>query len=274
MRLLASLGIFRVNADATIAHTPRSLLLRSDMPGNLHDSARHWTAPGSWRAWEVLDTALAGGSPYEVAWGMGRFEYMRRRPEEARLFDRFMAKSSRHDAIAMSYDFSKAGMIVDVGGGNGETLRHIMAKFPRVRGVVFDREDVVAAIQRDELADGRIGVQSGSFFEEVPDGGDLYLMCWVLHDWPDEDALRILRACRAHIGSTARLLIAEVALDVDPSRGRSMSYYLDMQMMAMYGTARERTEDEFRALLSAAGFDLLQVIGTPSAVSILEAAPR
>jgi O-methyltransferase domain len=187
-----------------------------------------------------------------------------------------MAKSSggRHNAIATSYDFSRAGLIVDIGGGNGETLRRILAKFPDVRGLVFDREDVVAAIPLDALADDRIGKQSGSFFEGVPSGADIYLLVWVLHDWPDEDALRILRSCRPRIGPHARLLIVEVALDTDPSRGQSSNYFLDMQMMAMYGSAHERTEDEFRALLAAAGFDLLRVIGTPSAVSIMEAAPR
>jgi O-methyltransferase domain len=276
IRLLATYGIFRVDADETVAHTPRSLLLRSDTPHSLHESARFWTAPGAWRAWEVLDAALEGGNPYEVAWGVGRFDYMRSHPEEARLFDTFMAKSSggRHNAIATSYDFSRAGMIADIGGGNGETLRRILAKFPGVRGLVFDREDVVAAIAPDGLADGRIGVQSGNFFEEVPAGADIYLMAWVLHDWPNREALRILRSCRTSIGSNARLLIVEVALDADPSRGRPSNYFLDMQMMAMYGSACERTEDEFRALLSAAGFDLVQVIGTPSAVSILEAVPR
>jgi hypothetical protein len=200
---------------------------------------------------------------------------MQHHPEEARLFDTFMAKSSggRHEAIATSYDFSTTGLIVDIGGGNGETLRRILSKFPNVHGLVFDRDDVVAAIPPDALADRRIGAQSGSFFDSVPAGGDIYLMVWVLHDWPDKEALQILRACRTRIGSNARLLIAEVALDTDPLRGPSSNYLLDMQMMAMYGSARERTEDEFRALLAATGFDLKRVIGTPSAVSILEAVP-
>jgi len=276
MRLLAANRIFRVDADGAISHTSRSLLLRSDTPHSLHQSARFWTAPGSWRAWEALDTALDGRNPYVVAWGVERFDYMRRRPDEARLFDMFMAKASgdRHNAIATCYDFSRAGLIVDIGGGNGETLRCILAKFRSARGLVFDLEDVVAAIPADGFAEGRIGAQSGSFFDEVPAGADIYLMAWVLHDWSDKDVLRILRSCRARISSDARLLIVEVVLNTDPSRGSASNYFLDMQMMAMYGSARERTEGEFRALLCVAGFDLVRVIGTPSAVSILEAAPR
>jgi hypothetical protein len=77
MRLLATYGSFRFDADDTVAHTSRSLLLRSDTPHSLHESARFWTAPGSWRAWEVLDAALEGGNPHVAAWGVGRFDYMR-----------------------------------------------------------------------------------------------------------------------------------------------------------------------------------------------------
>jgi hypothetical protein len=276
MRLLAAFEIFRVDADGKVAHTPRSLLLRTDAPNSLHYSARFWATPGSWRAWGDLDVALRGGIPHEAAWGVTRFGYLRDHPEEARIFDAFMANwpDDRHNAVAAAYDFSNAALIADVGGGNGEALRRILARFPDVRGVVFDREDVVAAIAPESLAGGRISTQGGSFFEEVPAGADIYLLIRVLHDWADEDVLRILRLCRAAMGPDGRLLIVEQILPPDPSRGRPLDYLVDMHMMAMFGSAQERTEAEFRALLDAAGFDLRCVIPTASLVSILEAAPQ
>jgi hypothetical protein len=276
IRLLAAFGIFRVDVDGNVAHTPRSLLLRTDVPNSLHYSARFWTRPGSWRAWAALDAALDGGIPHEVAWGVGRFDYLRDHPDEARIFDAFMANwpDDRHQAVAAAYDFSKAALIADIGGGNGEALRHILARFLKVRGIVFDREDVVAAIPPEGLAGGRISVQGGSFFDEVPAGADIYLLIRVLHDFADEEVLRILRLCRAAIGSDGRLLIVEQILPPDPSRGRPADYLVDMHMMAMFGSAQVRTEAEFRALLTRAGFDLLRVVPTASLVSILEAAPR
>ncbi len=276
MRVLAAFGIFRVDADASVAHTPRSLLLRTDVPNSLHHGARFWTAPGSWQAWNALDVALDGGIPHEAAWGVKRFDYLREHPAEARIFDTFMANfpDDRHNALAAAYDFSKADLIVDVGGGNGEALRRILARFPDARGIVFDREDVVAAVPPDGLAGGRISVRSGSFFDGVPTGADVYLLIRVLHDWADADVARILRSCRAAMGSQGRLLIVDLILQPDPLRGRPTDYLVDMQMMAMFGAAHERTEAEFRALLTPAGFDLLRVIATASPVSILEAAPR
>ena len=117
-------------------------------------------------------------------------------------------------------------------------------------------------------------MQGGSFLEEVPAGADTYLLIRVLQNSADEDVLRILRLCRAAMNPDGRLLIVEQILPPDPSQGRPADYLIDMHMMAMFGTAQERTAAEFRALLTPAGFNLLRTIPTASLVSILEAAPR
>ena len=273
LRALAAFGIFAVAADRSVSHTPRSRLLRSDAPNSLHHAARFWTAPGSWRAWEELDTALTGGVPHEAAWSTGRFEYLRAHPEEARLFDAMMANfpDNRHAALSAAYDFSGARLICDLGGGNAAALRHILTRFPTAKGVVFDREDVVRAIPPDELMGGRITVEGGSFFDRVPAGADVYMLIRVLHNWGDEECERVLRACRAAMSRGTLLLVCDQVLDPDPARGRPTDFLTDMQMMAMFGHARERTEEEFRRLLGDAGFDLQRVIPMQSPVSIVEA---
>jgi SAM-dependent methyltransferase len=271
LRALAAFDVFRVSVDGQVSHSPRSRLLQSDAPTSLRTAARFWAAPGSWRAWGELDAALTGGIPHQVAWQTSRFDYLRQHPDEARLFDGFMAgmRDNRHEAIAAAYDFEDAGLIVDVGGGNGETLRHILRRFPGARGLVLDRDDVVEAIPA--RLDGRIEVQAGDFLQRVPAGADIYLLVRVLHDWPDEDCVRILKNCRAAMPPKARLLIVEQLLDPDPQRGRPTTYLLDIQMMAMFGSARERSREEFERLLSASGFVAMRVIPTESAVSIVEA---
>lgn len=275
LRALAAFGIFRINADGSVSHSSRSILLRTDEPKSLYYGAKFWTAPGSWKAWGALDAALAGGIPHQVAWNMGRFQYLREHPEEARDFDAFMANfpDQRHQAVATSYDFSGTALITDVGGGNGETLRRILARFPEPRGLVFDREDVVAAIAPEARSDGRISVVGGSFFDHVPKGADIYLVIRVLHDWSDDDCIRILRNCRNAMTADARLLVVEQILEPDPAVGRPAGYLVDIQMMAMFGTARERTASELEELLQASGFALARVIATTSPVSIVEAIP-
>ena len=276
LRALAAFDVFRVTADGWVTHSPRSLLLLADAPNSLHHAARFWATPGSWKAWGALDVALAGGIPHQAAWNSTRFQYLREHPDEARIFDAFMAHAfdDRHNAIASAYDFSGAALIVDLGGGNGEALRRILARFPTPRGLVFDREDVVVAIPPDARSNGRIDVEGGSFFDRVPAGADFYLLVRVLHDWSDEDCVRILRTCRATMSPIARLLIAEQILEPDPTIGRPTGYLIDMQMMAMFGSARERTETEFGELLVASGFTSVRMITTASTVSIIEAVPK
>ena len=275
LRALASFGIFRVSADGAIAHSALSLLLRTDTPQSLHYGAKFWAASGSWRAWGELDAALTGGVPHEAAWHMGRFEYLRRHPDEARDFDAFMAHfpDERHRALAEAYDFSGATLIADIGGGNGEALRCILERFPQARGLLFDREDVVAAIPEDARAAGRVATAGGSFLDRVPPGADVYVLMRVLHNWSDADCGRILRNCRSAMRDDARLLICEHLLEPDPGMGDPVLYLVDTQMMAMFGAARERTEAAFGALLAQSGFALRRVIATKSRISIVEAAP-
>ncbi|QRM31391.1 methyltransferase [Microvirga sp. VF16] len=275
LRALASFQIFQVSADGKVAHTPRSRLLRTDTPNSLHQAARFWTGRGSWGAWGMLDVAMTGGIPHEAAWDMSRFDYLRQHPDEARIFDAMMANypDNRHAAIAEGYDFSGAGLIEDIGGGNGATLRRILTRFPTARGLVFDREDVITAILPQDTMQGRISAQAGSFFDAVPGGADIYMLIFVLHNWDDEACLHILRTCRAAMSPHALLLIGDQILEPDPALGQVATYLVDMQMMAMFGCARERTEAEFRSLLEQSGFSLLRVIPIASPASLIEAAP-
>ena len=273
LRALAAFGVFTVAADGSVGQTPRSRLLRTDTPNSLGHSARFWTALGSWAAWGQLDVAMSGGIPHVAAWNIDRFDYLRAHPDEARGFDAMMANfpDNRHAAVAAAYDFSNAAVIADIGGGNGAALRHILSRFPGPAGLLFDRDDVVGAVGAVDLLAGRITTVGGSFFEAVPPGADIYMFIRVLHDWPDEDCLRILQACRKAMASHAVLLIGEQILEPDPTRGQPTGYLVDTQMMAMFGAALERTEDEFASLLSKSGFSLRRVVPTQSPVWIIEA---
>ena len=275
LRALAAFGVFTVSADGLVGHTERSRLLRTDTPNSLRYSARFWTGPGSWRAWDKLDVALYGASPHEAAWQMSRFAYLKQHPEEARVFDDMMANfpDDRHSAIAAAYDFSGAKLIADVGGGNGAALRAILAREPSARGLVFDRPDVVAELSRAQLLDGRIAAEGGDFLERVPEGADIYLLIRVLHDWDDANCCQILKQCRAAMGTRATLILGEELLEPDPKHGHPAAYLIDTHMMTMFGQARARTEDEFKGLLARSRFALNRIIRTSSSVSLVEVKP-
>jgi hypothetical protein len=141
-----------------------------------------------------------------------------------------------------------------------------------LRGVLFDQPAVIErARQRDDSTDGgRLDLVAGDFFAALPAGADGYILASILHDWDDERALAILRTVRAAITPAGRLLVVE---DVLPEGNQpSFSRWLDLLMLVLVG-GRERTAEEFRALLAAAGFRLTRVVPTTTAASVIEAIP-
>ncbi len=270
-RALAAFGVFTVTPDGAIGHSAMSRLLRTDVEKSQALTARFWCGAGNWAAWGALAAGLrTKESPHQAAWGMSRFDYMRAHPDEAAVYDARMAAASgdRQAAIAAAADFAVASTIVDVGGGNGALLRAILARHPTAIGIVYDRAHVVGAIKPDALLGGRISREPGDFLIDVPRGGDLYLLSWILHDWSDDDCLRILRNCRAAMKRGTRLMIAERVLEPDPAIGNPLDYLGDIQMMVLGG--QERTVAQYAALLTATGFSAPAVTPTGSIVSLLD----
>lgn len=113
-------------------------------------------------------------------------------------------------------------------------------------------------------------IESGSFFERVPAGGDAYVLSHIIHDWDEDQCLTILGHCRRAMGPSGRLLIVETVLPAGdtPHQGKVQ----DMVMLVIPG-GQERTEAEYASLLEKAGFRLTRVVPTSSVVSVVEAVP-
>jgi predicted O-methyltransferase YrrM len=172
--------------------------------------------------------------------------------------------------VAAAYDFSAVGTVVDIGGGRGALLIGLLEAHPHLRGIVFDQPAVAAdarkAIAAAGLAD-RCKAVGGDFFEAVPDGGDAYLLKFILHDWDDERSVSILRTCRRAMRPTGRLLVVELLVPRGnaPSFARSQ----DVNMLVNLG-GQERTEAEYRALFTAAGFELTRTTAAQGELHIIE----
>jgi orsellinic acid C2-O-methyltransferase len=164
---------------------------------------------------------------------------------------------------------------MDVGGGYGELLAHILSVYPTAQGVLFDMPHAISKA-RDHLAgrglQGRCEFIAGDFFASVPSGADIYLMKTVIHDWPDDKARDILRTCRRAMQAGARLLIIERLMPerLEPSLENQALARVDLHMLVALG-AQERTVNEMLALLGSAGFERVRRIGTDSEFQILEA---
>jgi 16S rRNA G1207 methylase RsmC len=180
-------------------------------------------------------------------------------------------------AMAAAYDFSQFRTVMDVGGGNGAILVGLLGANPGLRGIVFDRAGA-AERARAELAEaglsGRCDAVAGDFFQGVPEGADAYLLKHVIHDWNDERATAILKSVRAAMPSNGKLLIVEGIYPprIDRSLESRGAAANDVNMLVCTG-GRQRSEQEFRELYAASGFELTRVVPTPARVCVIEGSP-
>ncbi len=247
LRALASDGVFRETEPGVFEHTEESRRLLG--PG--WSEFAHLFGGVFFEATTELD-ASTSESPFEGRFGSGFWEWLAQHPAERAAFDAAMAgeRDRAADRLA-ALEWREGEVVVDVGGGNGALLVELIQLRPELRGIVLDLPETV----RDEAALGdRIEFVEGSFFESVPEG-DAYVLSGILHDWPDEDAARILRTIRAAARPHARLLINESV--IDPGNDAAAAKWLDLLMLVLAG-GRERNEEQWRALLEGAGWELVR----------------
>lgn len=272
LRLLAMRGLFRTDPDGAFGLTEGSEVLRTGVPGSRRDAVLLFTDAMYGRSAAGLEDTLRTGEPgFEAAYGTPFFEHLAGTPDAGRLFDTAMSSLTGgvNEQIAGSYVFPDGGTVVDVAGGRGGLLRAVLSRSPGLTGVLFDRPGTVTdhLLDTAELA-GRWRTEGGDLFMAVPEGGDLYLLKNILHDWPDEDCLRILATVRRAMTPGTRLLVIDAVLPADGSPHPAVP--LDIVML-MVLRGRERTAAEFEELLTRSGFMVRRVLPTPSLTSIVEA---
>jgi O-methyltransferase len=232
--------------------------------------------PLRWEDWGNLLHSVQTGEPSVTKLrGMPFFEYVKTDSDLAEAFNNAMTAGSEFSiyAVLAAYDFSDFRKIIDIGGGHGRLLSMILAKATAARGVLFDMPTVVDGAGPELTKAGvqeRCEMVAGSFFDSVPEDGDAYLMKAILHDWTDDDALKILANVRRSIALGGKLLLLESVL---PERSSSyIGLLIDLEMLVAVG-GKERTHAEWANLLGRAGFRLNRVVHTATPVSIVEAVP-
>lgn len=272
LRLLAANGIFREHPDRRFSHTPQSETLREDHPTKTRAAVRLIGSVDFWNAFANLDkSGKTGETGWEMSKGISFFEWLPKHSEVASVFNDAMIgiHGGEPPAVAETYSFN--GTIVDVGGGSGNMLIHILKQHPEAKGVLFDlphvADDAYANLTAAGIAD-RCQVQAGNFFEAVPAGGDIYLLSHIIHDWDEQSCLKILNNCRQARNPAGKVLLVEMVVP-GPNQPHPAKE-LDLVMLTVPG-GRERSEAEYGQLFEKAGLKLSRVIPTKSPVSIIEA---
>jgi hypothetical protein len=279
LQALTGFGVFAEDSQGRFELAPLGEYLRRDTPGSLHPAARFFGGDAGVNVIQLfLESVKTGRSAIQKLSGdKGIFAWLQDDPERAQLFNDVMTSFSTLHMTGLfdAYDFSWASKIVDVGGGHGKILSEILRRNPRLHGILFDlrhaHEGGQKAIAQAGLAE-RCQVLSGDFFIEVPAGADAYLLSRVIHDWDDAMTVAILKVVRAAIAPRGRLILLETMLR--PSAATVYPLLSDLNMLLMTGGC-ERTEDEYRQLYRASGFELTRAVQTasPTGTTVIEGRP-
>jgi hypothetical protein len=277
MRLLASMEIFEETKDRVFANSEASQSIRSDVADSQRAMIEFITDPMHFELYaDMLPTIKDGRPSSEHRFKKNIFDLFEETPDEQRRFNDAMTNLSKNaiKGVLEAYDFSGIETLVDVAGGHAVLLTSILQKYSSMKGILFDLEHVVPGAQQRikelELTD-RCSTEYGDFFKKVPTG-DAYIMKHIIHDWDDEHSLKILKNCHAAMAKSGarKLLLVEMILS-----GRNVmhpSKFLDIEMLMLPG-GRERTEEEYKALLLKAGFTLSRVVTTKGPNTVIEAIP-
>ena len=270
LRLLEARGVFTADGDGRWRHTGASRWLRSDHPRSVRAFVRMMGMPFGWDSFTALGHALrTGEASVLVLDPAGPWAYLAAHADQNAVFQQAMLAKA-HDDIAgvlQAYDFSRHHRIADIAGGGGHLVSAVLAEYPDVSGVLFDLPHVAEAAAPTP----RLSVVAGDFFTDTLPTCDAYLLMNIVHDWDDKEAGAILRAVTDAAPSGATVLVIETILPEGPEPHWAKT--LDVVMLALTG-GRERTTDEYGSLLGSAGMDVVRVIPTVTAFSVIEARVR
>src|ERR1017187_579158 len=265
LRVLASIGITEETTPEHFRLTPFGKPLRRDVPQSAWPAVIFW-ADLLAASWSLLTDCVRTGKPASQVRDPKIPSRWSQDAEAGSIFRAVMGTAPAEDyaPIANAWDFSRAMVVADLGGGGGSLILAVLGLNPHLRGMLVDLESSVDAAKSrfaEEDPSSRCELIPADLMQSVPAGADVYMLKHVLHGREDGDAVTILKNCRAVIPQNGSLLIVEFILPplvshADPQlEGHLMS---DLNMLAVTG-GKERSEREWRTLLEAAGFILTGV---------------
>lgn len=272
LKLLSDYEIVRFHEE-NVALTDSGRLLSKEHPSSIGPI---FTAFGLADVAHELEESLRTGEvAAERVLGTSFWQYLAANADQQALFDECMRTRTSWlaESCVTTLEWPSSGTVVDVGGGVGTMMSAVLRAAPGLRGILIDQEQVLARARMllaDELAAGRCELRSADLFSPAP-RADIYILSYILHDWSDPDAVRILHAIGKQAPESARLRMFEHIIPADGSP--HVSKFSDVAMLLLLGAARERTEDEFRHILDQTGWRI-EAIKEWEGTSLIEASRR
>lgn len=279
LRSLASVGVFSEDDEGRFHLTPTAEFLRCDVPNAIGPMVKVLGEDWHWQVWgRLLESVQTGQAAFDQIHGMELYDYCLQNPDFAKTHGPSKTSVSARASAALiaNYDFSGVHKAVDAAvlGGYGNTLIPLLTANPTMTGVLYDLPFVIEGATPVITASGiddRCQLLKGHCLQSVPEGGDVYILMFVIHNWDDQRAIKILQNCRSAMAEGGKVLLVEMVMPSgnDPFVGK----FVDLESLLTTPGGYERSEVQYRSLLAAAGYELTRVIPTQTANSIIEAMP-
>lgn len=250
-RALIQLGLVATNGDQVEA-TSTGRLLSARSHSGMREAALHWAEEHA-EAWKHLTWSLrTGRSGFEQVYGRPFFDWLSERTDKVVQYQKAMRAYAAHDYAPLPnvVRLPQHATIIDAGGGSGLALQYMLEANPGCTGVLLDRPEVVADRSAPTGLEQRWQAVPGNLFEPWPAEADLVLLCRVLHDWDDPEALLILQRARDAMRPGGRIVVVEQVLGETGHGG-----LLDLNMLVVCGS-REREQADWARLSTRAGLRL------------------
>ncbi|XP_050374094.1 trans-resveratrol di-O-methyltransferase-like [Argentina anserina] len=282
MRILVQCGFFvkddNIHQEVVYSLTPSSELLLNDSPLTTTPFLLLQLDPMLTNPWHLLGPWLCNhkSTPFEMTYDMSFFDLGAHEPRFGNMFDEAMVADSQLISSVMIKKcrgvFEGLSSIVDVGGGRGTMTFAIANAFPQMKCTVLDLSHVIDNLKGTNNLDFVVG----DMFEKIPPANAI-LLKWILHDWSDEESVKILRRCREAISISksegGKVIILDMVVSVDNMKMSNTStetqLLWDMLMMVNL-TGKERTENEWEKLFLAAGFSYYKISHSLGVRSLIE----
>ncbi|MFI6345445.1 methyltransferase [Streptomyces sp. NPDC050560] len=275
LRACVALDLATCEDGEHFAATPLLETLRTDRAGSLRDLALWGGMSCHWKPWDQLvDAVRTGEAQAPAVLGQDLFTYFSGHPDEGEQFTAAMTAMTDGVAehLADVIDVTGAEKVVDIGGAAGAFVQTLLVRHPSLRGACLDLPHVADAAEKSAARAGvsdRFDFIGGDFFDSVP-AADVYLLKYVLHDWDDESAVRLLRNCRDALNPGGRILVTELVIGSEEAAG-GLPTLMDLNMLTLSNGGRERSRSEFEEVFKAAGLQLRTVTPSASLISVVEA---
>lgn len=280
LRALAHLGVFVEKPGRVFASTELSELLMTDGEPSVGHFLMHITEPNMWDAWRELKNSLKTGTvPFELAKGQDFYSsYMTENPDSKHLFNNAMSFLTNEavEPLFEAYGFGRFKTVMDLGGNQGTLIANIVKRFG-CKGILFDLPNEVKTAPNNLFKYGvsdAVQVIGGSALESLPKGADAIVMKYFLSVFSQEDSIKVLTNCREALPADGKVILLQTLV---PSLGAPVEYpdgtipgLAAVQMMITNPGGYWRTEQEYKDLFEASGFQLEQVVHTGTSLTVME----